>query len=104
MGPFERGGRSRRVKLVTVFVAVCVTMALSVNPASAGQTHVFEETFGSAAEPSFSKAYSLAVHQPSGDLIVLDAGTAEVLRFKAQRRTPLLLGLGQQRDRDSGSV
>jgi len=46
------------------------------------QTHPFLETFGSAAQPSFSYATSVAVDQSSGDLLVVDPEAGTISRFK----------------------
>jgi hypothetical protein len=65
-------------------------LVLSTSTASAGQTHTrlgfFCEPTGigllSGCEPTFGNAYSLAIQQGSGDLLVLDAGEAAIRRFK----------------------
>ncbi len=49
--------------------------------ASASQTRLFDEFFGSAAEPVFSSERSLAFDQSAGELLVIDAGTQTVSRF-----------------------
>jgi hypothetical protein len=48
-------------------------------PALAGETHVFQETFGSVAQPSFGGAQGLAIDQSNGDVLVMD-GTANTIR------------------------
>ncbi len=48
--------------------------ALLLFPVSASADYVFAETFGSAAQPSFTKAEGLAVDQSTGALLVIDAG------------------------------
>jgi hypothetical protein len=77
-----RWGRGVRVSLAVASMTVLTVLAFGAAPASAGQTHVFEEVFGSAAQPTFVTAYSLEVHQASGDVIVLDASAKTIRRFK----------------------
>jgi hypothetical protein len=74
----------RLVIPVGVFVAIVATMALVVSPASATKTHLFEETFGSAAQPSFTSARGIAIDQSSGDVLVMDAGSPpSIKRYNA---------------------
>ncbi len=53
-------------------------------PASAwaGESHVFKETFGSVAQPSFTYTDALALDQASGDLLVVDGSANTISRFK----------------------
>jgi hypothetical protein len=51
-------------------------------PASATKVHLFKETFGSVAQPSFTGARGIALDQSSGDLLVMDVGgTPSIKRF-----------------------
>lgn len=60
-----------------------LALLLPAASADAKKTHLFLETFGSAATPTFSGASSLAVDQSSGDLLVLDAAAKTISRFKS---------------------
>lgn len=64
-------------------IAASALFALAVNvaPAAAAETRVFLETFSSAAKPSFSGGISAAVDQSTGDVLVLEAGTAQISRY-----------------------
>jgi hypothetical protein len=78
-GPTQRQAR-RLVLPLAVFAALVALMALAF-PASAAKTHLFKETFGSAAEPNFGEAQGLAVDQSSGDVLVMDRGTSTISRY-----------------------
>jgi hypothetical protein len=52
-----------------------------VGSAVAGETHVFQETFGSAVQPSFGNAEGIAVDQSSGAVLVMDATSNTLRRF-----------------------
>jgi hypothetical protein len=54
--------------------AATLLLALATAPAQAASKRVFEETFGSAAQPTFVQAQGMAVDYGSGDLYVLDVG------------------------------
>jgi hypothetical protein len=69
----RRRGRASTARLIGAKSLVTATLLLL--PASAPGAHTFRETFGSAAQPSFTKAEGLAVDQASDDLLVVDAGT-----------------------------
>ncbi|MGC1166408.1 MAG: hypothetical protein WA862_09885 [Solirubrobacterales bacterium] len=62
-------------------LAILAFLALIATPASASKTHLFQENFGSVAQPSFSRANSLAVDRSTGDLLVIDAQAKTVSRF-----------------------
>ncbi|MFL5874260.1 MAG: hypothetical protein ACJ75T_12425, partial [Solirubrobacterales bacterium] len=63
-------------------------------PAGASKTHLFEETFGSAAKPGFSEVNGLAVDQGTGDLLVYDAGANTLSRFHADGTASNFAALG----------
>jgi len=86
---------ARRLVLpVSVFAALVALMVVAI-PASATKTHLFKETFGSAAQPSFSLARSVAVNQSTGDVLVMDAGgTPSIKRFKADGTADSFSALG----------
>ncbi len=79
VGATERQGRCWA--LVLCVLASALIGLLLASPASAAKVRLFEETFGSAAQPSFSIAEGLAVDPASGDLLVIDAGTSTLSRF-----------------------
>jgi hypothetical protein len=71
---------ARRALLTGLFALVLLAMLIP-GSAEAAKTRLFVEPFGSAAEPTFSSATSLAVDQSNGDLLVLDTSAATVRRF-----------------------
>lgn len=93
----ERAGRERSHGGSLVFVACLIVpclLAWCAAPAGAARTHMFEGTFGSTAQPSFSNAAGLAVDQASGDLLVLDLGVDTVSRFKPNGEPDPFTALG----------
>jgi hypothetical protein len=74
---------SYSVRVGSALAATLVFLALVGPQANAGQTHVFLEAFGSAAEPSFSGAIGAAVDQSTGDVLVIEAGTQQISRYHA---------------------
>lgn len=66
----------------------------SVPAASAAGTHVFQETFGSAAQPTFSQIGGLAVDQGTGDVLVIDSVALTVSRFKSNGEPDPFSALG----------
>jgi len=60
-----------------------VALLFSPSSASAAETHVFKETFGSVAQPTFGEPEGMAVDQATGDLLVIDAGAGTISRFKS---------------------
>jgi hypothetical protein len=54
-------------------LAVCVELLVAAAPASA-VTHPFLETFGSAAQPTFTDPGGMAVDPATGDVYVIDNG------------------------------
>jgi hypothetical protein len=56
---------------LAALLALAVSLA-SAASASAAQTHPFLETFGSAAQPTFTEPEGLAVDQSNGDVLVID--------------------------------
>ncbi|MFP5388629.1 MAG: hypothetical protein ACLGG5_04940, partial [Thermoleophilia bacterium] len=77
MGTSTRRGRRRTVVLLTA--AFCA-MALSAGTATAAPLHPFLETFGSAAQPSFSSPQGVAIYQASGDVYVMDNGSSPSIK------------------------
>jgi hypothetical protein len=68
--------------LITAVLAA-VALALCASPAFAAETHPFKEAFGSANQPSFANAESLAIDQSNGDVLVIDAAANTVSRWHA---------------------
>src|SRR5258708_6340323 len=66
-----------------VFLCALVGVLLLAAPASATQTHVFEETFGPVAQPTVDRPASIAVDQSSGDVLVIEAGANRIARYHA---------------------
>ena len=66
--------------LLIAFLALCISAA-AAGQASAAKVHLFQETFGSAAQQSFAEPNGLVVEQDSGNLLVIDAGAQTVSRF-----------------------
>lgn len=54
-----------------------IAMAVAAGSAWASKTHVFKETFGSAAQPSLTKPEGLVVDQGSHDLLAISVGANE---------------------------
>ncbi len=57
--------------------------ALAAPRAEAGQTRLFLENFGSAAQPTFTRVIALATDQGSGAVLVYDGAAGTVSRFNA---------------------
>ena len=79
--PASTSSIGRRRALLTGLFALALLAMLIPGSAEAAKTRLFLEPFGSAAEPTFSSAASLAVDQSNGDLLVLDTSAATVRRF-----------------------
>ena len=87
-------------------VATALSLAailLAASAASAGETRVQLGFFCEGApegvgtlpcNPTFSNAYSLAVHQSDGDVIVLDASAKTIRRFKSNGEPDPFSALG----------
>jgi hypothetical protein len=86
---------ARRLALpVSVFAALTALMVVAI-PASASKTHGFKETFGSAAQPSFTSARGIAVDQSTGDVLVMDAGSPpSIKRYNPDGTAANFSGLG----------
>jgi hypothetical protein len=69
-------------KLGLALVGAVVAMLLFASPASAKKTHLFLETFGSAAQPKFEGAGGLGIDRSNGDLLVIDFKAKTLSRFK----------------------
>jgi WD40-like Beta Propeller Repeat len=73
---------ARRIRLLVATMALLALAAvLLASPAGAAQVHPFLETFGSAAQPTFSSPTAVSVDQSSGDVLVGDE--TKILRFHA---------------------
>jgi hypothetical protein len=66
----------------SLLLCALAILALLPAPASAKKTHLFRETFGSAAKPTFANVNGLAVDQSSRDLLVIDPEARTLSRFK----------------------
>ncbi len=77
--------RQKAAKLVlpvSLFAALLALLVV-VGSASASKSHAFKELFGSAAQPTFTTARSIAVDQSIGDVLVMDAGSPpSIKRYK----------------------
>jgi hypothetical protein len=62
-------------------------------PASAIKVHVFKETFGSAAQPSFG-AQGIAIDQSTGDVLVMDVAASTISRYNADGTAANFSALG----------
>jgi len=74
----------RRLAILLSAVTVAVgVMALNATSAAAG-FHPYLETFGSAAQPSFTDARGVAIYQATGDVYVMDNGSPpSIKRYNA---------------------
>jgi hypothetical protein len=97
----RRSGRGLAVSLIALLVAAAFLAFVSA-PASAQKTHVFQEVFGSAAQPAFGSANSIAADQASGDLLVIDSQAKAVLRFNSDGTPDNFSALGTNRIDASG--
>jgi len=76
---------SRRRGTVACVAALVVSLSLfAAAPSSARQTHLFQETFGSAAKPEIGgvAGTGLTLDPATGDLLVLDENSGTIARFK----------------------
>jgi hypothetical protein len=64
--------------ILTLTLAAC----LAPTPALARRSHIFEGTFGSSAQPAFTKPAGMTVDPSNGDLLVIDAVDQTLSRFK----------------------
>jgi len=80
IGSGVAGARAERLGLAGFAVAALLLLAAA--PANAVQTHLIVEDLGSAAQPSFDRAGSLAIDRSSGDLLVIDTQARTLSRFK----------------------
>jgi hypothetical protein len=71
----------RGMGLLLALLAAAILGLLLAAPASAAKKHVFLETFGSAAQPSFGNDAGLAVDQSTGNLLVIDSSNGTVSRY-----------------------
>ncbi len=96
-GPSHSAAGSSAPALKRLALPLAV-LAVLVFAASAGatKTHVFKETFGSAAQPSFSGARGVAVDQSSGDVLVMSVGegTPSIKRYNPDGTAANFSGLG----------
>ncbi|MFT3864757.1 MAG: hypothetical protein QM729_10835 [Solirubrobacterales bacterium] len=76
----KRGTRTRRAVPRLASALLCIFL-LAAAPAGAAKTHVFLETFGSAAHPTLYKARGMAVDQQTGELYVIDVKAQALYRF-----------------------
>ena len=72
----------RTILPFALFGAILTALVVVVAPASATKTHLLKETFGSAAQPTFTTPRGIAIDQSSGDVLVMDAGSpASIKRY-----------------------
>jgi WD40 repeat protein len=77
----------RLVIPVSVFAAILALMAIAI-PASATKTHLFKETFGSAAQPTFTTPRGMAIDQGTGEVLVIEAGSPPSIKRYNPDGTP----------------
>jgi IPT/TIG domain/PASTA domain len=77
--PHAGPGKHARASLLGLVLALA-TFLLAPTPASALE-HPFLETFGSAAQPSLGNPAGAAVHQATGDLLLIDFENSTVERY-----------------------
>jgi hypothetical protein len=68
--------KARAKASIAVALGLLVAL-LAPAPASAVVSHIFKETFGSAAQPSFARPGSLAIDPSSGDLYAIEGVTEQ---------------------------
>jgi hypothetical protein len=85
--------RSGRMWSGTV-IGIAFGAALFLLPASASADYLLLETFGSAAQPSFTTPQGLAVDQSTGDLLVIDAGAGTLSRYNEDGTPSTFSSLG----------
>jgi IPT/TIG domain len=86
------GGLARLTILAGTLLAFGLLFAAPT--ALAAKLHPFLETFGAAEQPSFLNPEGLAIDQSNGDLLVIDAGSATVKRYKPNGEPDLFSALG----------
>jgi hypothetical protein len=69
------------ISKVSLPFAIIGVLLVVPSLASAAKTHVFLETFGSVAQPTFGSPDGMAVDQSTGDLLVIDSGNQILSRF-----------------------
>jgi hypothetical protein len=79
-----------------VIAASSLALLFAAAPAHALQTHLFEETFGSAEVPTLDGvvAGGVAVDPATGDLLVIEAGKSVIRRFKPNGEPDPFTALG----------
>ncbi len=91
-GIFSRPGF---VGASSFLVASLLAMALVAAPANATKAHLFKETFGSVAQPTFSgEVVDLAIDQASGDLLVMNNAEGTIKRYNPDGTPAAFSALG----------
>src|SRR5262245_51077986 len=77
-----------------MLAAGSVLLIMAASPASAAQTRIFVEEFGSAAKPTFTAPKGLALHHATGDLLVIDTSAKTVSRYHGDGTPSSFAALG----------
>lgn len=78
----RRKGKPRTPLIACLAVAATgLHLLFSAAPALAGQTHILEEVFGSAAQPSFAYSQAAAIDQSTGDVLVVERNSQQISRY-----------------------
>jgi Tol biopolymer transport system component len=81
----------RAASIPAVFALLALALA---SPAGAAYQRPFEETFGSAEQPTFASPATLAVDPATGDLLVGDSSNGTIKRFHADGTPDPFAALG----------
>jgi hypothetical protein len=84
----------RGLRLAIGLLTMGAVLTMATVPASAKQTRLPEESFGSAAKPTFASANSIAVDTTRNSVLVIDSQAKTVSRFKADGSPDAFSALG----------
>lgn len=90
----RRIGQRHCISLVAVLVVGLAALMFSGAASAAPRVHVFEESFGAAAQPTFTAPEGLAVDQSNGDLLAIDAAEGTVSRYSSNGTAAAFEALG----------
>lgn len=87
---------SGRAHAIGLLLALGLLLVACLSPASAlaVEGHVFKETFGSAAQPTFAEAAGLTVDSSTGDLLVADESADTISRYHSDGTPASFAALG----------
>ena len=89
----SRGSTASKATLGAL-LAIVVVAACGSAPAGAATLRPFQETFGSAQQPSFSGPTALAFDQSQGSLLVASGGSGVISRFNEDGSSDAFSALG----------